>query len=138
MLTGVKFEGLAAGQVSLQGPEGPVDLQAGPQEALAVFRLQGWDTVGPEATEDEKQGHEVCLLMQDVGDAHADGKWTADEALRAVVRVEPRYASIIGVIMPVAEEAFRRVADDGRLDRKDALALAWRVASSVGHQLLDG
>lgn len=139
MLTGVKFEGLALNTVEVEGPDGPRPVSPEPTRRLAVFALEGWDpNFSPEGAEDERQGHEVVRLMEDVGDAHADGKWTAEEALEVVLRIEPRYGGIIRLILPVAEEAFRRVADDGRLDRKDALALAWKVATSVAGQVLPG
>lgn len=132
MLESVKFAGLAAGPVMVQGPHGPFEVEPSSRKPLAVFALDGWDSSGPELDEDEAHGFAVIRAMEAIGDGHADGKWTAEEGIRAAAILEPRLPSqtVISLAIPIAREAFNRYTDDGRLSRMDALSIG-KVALST-------
>ncbi len=132
MINGVTLLGLADGPVTLQGPTRPVTVEAEPAAPLAVFRLEGWEPNGtPDGLADERQGHKVLGLMEDVGQAMADDRIDAQEIGTLSVAFQLPGGRVISGLIPVTQQVVDALEDDGRVDTKEALAIVGSIISVV-------
>ncbi len=136
MLYGVTLLGLVVpGEtVPVQGPAGPVNVSGEPAAPLALFRIDGWepnDNDSPAALQAEAQGHRVLDLMESVGKAAADDRIDAEDVARLALTLRIPGGRVVEVLVPVTQEVVRALADDGRIDLQEALAIAGAIVSGV-------
>lgn len=133
MLTGVTYMGLAAGPVTVQGPNGPVTLTQEPAAPFAIIRLEGWEPNGtPDGAEDEAQGHKVLRIMEAVGQAAADDHITPEdlEALAKALAIPGSAA--IGIILAASRKLIEALANDGKVTPAEALAIVGAILRQAG------
>jgi len=132
MINGVTLMGLVDGDVRVQGPTGPVTISPEPAAPLVAFRVNGWEPNGtPDGLADERQGHKVLGLMEDVGQAMADDRIDAQEIGTLSVAFQLPGGRVISGLIPVTQQVVDALEDDGRVDTKEALAIVGSIISVV-------
>lgn len=135
MLTKVEFLGLGAklpdNKIQIGGPTGPLPLPADPSVALGVFALHGWD---PGDSEDERVGHDLAAKMAAVGNAGADGKYTASEIAELLATYDPKFAAKTHLpeIVGAGQQVFDALENDGRVDLAEGVGIVGTVANLLG------
>lgn len=124
-LKSVKFLGLGARNpdgksMVIGGPTGPLDLSPEKTTALAVFALEGWDYEGAEVVEDERIGHKISHLMEVVGNAGADDKYTAEEVAQLLIVLDPNIRAQAEKIhfqdiVTTGQQVANALSDDGKV-----------------------
>lgn len=131
MLDSVRLLGLCEGPVIFGGPEGPQQAMPGAGRVLALYEVNGW-----QPDKDEAAGHNVLRVMETVGNAAADGSYSAQEAAAMVALLAPQWAKSTALIAEVSDRVFRALADDGRISRSEAVAIVWGIASALGSGII--
>lgn len=130
MLQSVKKLGLVLSSVTVQGPNGPVEVFPRPDAPIAVFQLEGWDPApSPEAAEDEAQGMKVLDGMEAVGNAMADGQTSASEFGQVTMSMQLPGGQWAAIAAPLAEGVISDLQDDGKVNGSGLKAFG---ASLVG------
>jgi hypothetical protein len=134
MLQGVTFMGLVApgASATIAGPNGPVAIEGEPAAPLALFRVDGWEPNGtPDGLADEAQGHRLLRLMESVGTAMANDRVDADDVGRLALDLHLPGGKVIQALIPATKQVIAALENDGRIDPKEALAIAGSIVSGV-------